>query len=99
MKVTLTEWAKNYVMQERAGRDVAIFIFQSECFCTGIHPEVIHRPKADVNPAFLKAYFEEVGKFEGISIYLDKRLKDYFGSSDLIIDVDGGLKLKSGMEK
>ena len=95
----MTEWAKKYLMQEKVGTDVDIFIFQSQCFCTGINPEIIYRPKGDVNPAFVKAYFEEIGKDEGITIYMDKRLKEYFGSSSLIIDVEGGLKLKSGSEK
>ena len=54
--VTLTQVARNYLAREARGEEKAIFIFQSECLCMGIRPDVFCRSKAEVSPVFLNAY-------------------------------------------
>ncbi|MBS7643799.1 hypothetical protein KEJ26_04430 [Candidatus Bathyarchaeota archaeon] len=86
MKIVLSKAAERYVTEHVREGDPAIFICQAGC-CTP-QPTVVYGSRGSVDPEFLTSYFEERGKTNGVSMFLDKRLSEHLKPFRLVIDVD-----------
>jgi hypothetical protein len=50
--------------------------------------DVVYGSRGSVDPELLTSYFEERGKTNGISMFLNKRLSEYLKPFRLVIDVN-----------
>lgn len=95
MKIVLSETAERHVTNYVRGDDPAIFICQAGCCAP--QPTVVCGSRGSVDPEILASYFEEKGKINVVSVFLDKRLSGYLEPFRLVVDIDRrsrSLKLK-----
>jgi hypothetical protein len=93
MKIVLSEAAERYVSDYVREGDPAIFICQAGCCAP--QPTVVYGSRGSVDPEILTSYFEERGKTNGVSMFLDKRLSEYLKPFRLVIDLDRRTTSKS----
>jgi hypothetical protein len=56
--------------------------------------DVVYDSRGSVDPELLTSYFEERGKTNGISMFLNKRLSEYLKPSDWLSMLTDSLHLK-----